>query len=47
MCVLCVNVFIFVEELWEGFETVQRLPYASLLGLLYAASLAGGVWEQD
>ena len=21
MCVLCVNVFIFVEELWEGFET--------------------------
>ena len=21
MCVLCVNVFIVVEELWEGFET--------------------------
>ena len=21
MCALCVNVFIVVEELWEGFET--------------------------
>ena len=21
ICVLCVNVFIVVEELWEGFET--------------------------
>ena len=21
MCVLCVNIFIVVEELWEGFET--------------------------
>ena len=21
MCVLCVNVFLVVEELWEGFET--------------------------
>ena len=25
MCVLFVNVFIVVEELWEGFETAQAL----------------------
>ena len=23
MCVLCVNIFIVVEELWEGFETAH------------------------
>ena len=45
MCVLFVNVFIAVEELWEEFETAKRLPCVGLLGLLYAASSAGGVWE--
>ena len=25
MCVLCVNVFIVVEELWEGFKTALAL----------------------
>ena len=29
MCVLFMNVFIAVEELWEGFETA--LPYVGLL----------------
>ena len=32
MCVLCVNVFIAVQELWEGFETGKRLPCVGLLG---------------
>ena len=32
MCVLCVNVFIAVEELWEGFEAAKRLPSVGLLG---------------
>ena len=45
MCVLCVNVFIVVEELWEGFKTTQQLPCISLLGLLFAAYSARGVWE--
>ena len=45
MCVRCVNVFIAVDELWEGFETAKRLPCVGLLGLLYAASSARGVWE--
>ena len=40
--VLCVNVFIVVEELWEGFETAERLPCVGFLGLLYAASSAAG-----
>ena len=39
------NDFIVVEELWEGFETGKRLPCVGLLGLLSAASSAGGVWE--
>ena len=38
MCVRYVNVFIVVEELWEGFETAKCLPCAGLLGVLYAAS---------
>ena len=25
MCVLCVNVFLVVKELWEGFETALAL----------------------
>ena len=45
MCVLCVNVFIVVEELWEGFETAFSTYLASLLRLLYAAILARGAWE--
>ena len=45
MCVLCVNVFIVAEELWERFQTAKRLPCVGLLGLLYAASFAGGVSE--
>ena len=45
MCVLCVNIFIVGEELWEGFETAKHLPCVGLLGLLYAASSTGGVWE--
>ena len=45
MCVLCVNIFIAVEELWEGFETAKCLHCVGLLGLLYAASSAGRVWE--
>ena len=44
-CVLCVNIFIVVEELWEGFETAKHLPWVSLLELFYAASLAAGMWE--
>ena len=34
-----------MEELWEGFETAKRLPCVGLLGLLYAASSARGMWE--
>ena len=45
MCVLCVNVFIVVEEPWEVFETTSHLPCVSLLGLLYAATWVRGVWE--
>ena len=45
MYVLCVNVFIAVEELWERFEMAKRLPCVGLLVLLYAASSARGVWE--
>ena len=45
MCVLCVNVFLVVEELWEGFETALCFPCVGLLGLLYAAASARGVWE--
>ena len=34
MCVLFVNVFTAVEELWEGFETAKGLPwYAFLVAL--------------
>ena len=47
MCALCVNIFAVVEELWEGFETAKHLPCVSLLGMHYAASLAGGVWERS
>ena len=32
MCVLFVNVFIAVEELWEGFETAKGLPSVAFLG---------------
>ena len=32
MCVLFVNVFIVVQELWEGFETAKCLPCVGLLG---------------
>ena len=45
MCVRCVNVFIAVVELCEGFETAKRLPCVGLLELLYTASSARGVWE--
>ena len=45
MRLLCVNVVIVVEELWEGFETAKCLPWVGLLGLLYAASSARGVWK--
>ena len=31
LCVLCVNVFIAVEELWEGFDTAKCFPYAAVL----------------
>ena len=34
MCVLFVNVFIAVEELWEGFDAAEHLPCVGLLGLL-------------
>ena len=45
MRVLCVNVFIALEELLGGFDTANNFPCVSLIGLLYAASSARGVWE--
>ena len=32
VCVLCVNVFIVVEELWEGLETAKLLPWVTFRG---------------
>ena len=32
MCVLFVNVFTAVEELWEGFETAKGLPWVAFHG---------------
>ena len=45
MRVRCVNIFIPVAELWEGFETAKHLPCVGLLGLLHTAASARGVWE--
>ena len=44
MCVLCVNVYSSGGTL-GGFETAKCLPCVGLLGLFYAASSAGGVWD--
>ena len=47
MCVLCVNVFIAVEELWEGFETAKCLPCVGLLGCFIQLSSARKAREQS
>ena len=47
MCVLFVNVFTAVEELWEGFETAKGLPWVALSWLLSAASSARRAWEDS
>ena len=47
MCVLVVNVFTAVEELWEGFETAKPYPCVAFQGcfmqLSWARRAMGGI----